>query len=584
MSKVKLYRGLILVFLFLIPVVAGGQTVPLGINYQAVARDASGKELSNKTIDVMFTVLSGSPVGNTVYQELYSNVTTSKYGVFSLIIGKGTKTDPGGADFSQVPWEQANHWLKVEIDFGSGFINMGTMQFMAVPYSLFAYKSLEPGPQGLQGLQGIPGEQGPQGEQGIQGLKGDQGPQGVQGPKGDQGLQGIQGVQGPAGPQGQQGPQGPQGDPASDKQTLSFDGSNLSILNGNTVNLATLNVPHSLTLIGDTLSIYGGNKVTLPNEIQDLSLDINNVLKITKNSSATGIDLSRFMDNTDNQNLSFNSSTNLLSISGGTPADLSSLKQSISFNPSTGLLSLSGGGTADLSILKLPLTFNASTSQLSINGGTIADLSVLKVPLTFSPSTGLISANGGTSADLGSLKLPLTYNSSTGLLSINGGAAADLSSLKQTLSYNSSTYTLSLTNGGTVTLISTIAFRSGINATYTLPNNTLVDLVFDLTSGSGYYNDGGNYNVSSNYFQAGNDGIYTFNVVIGIPSATTAYIKLNGSVFETLLGPTSTGGFFRGTTTMKLTKNDIVTVGILQTNGYQISPTITGSFSGFRVY
>jgi hypothetical protein len=452
---------------------------------------------------------------------------TSKYGVFSLIIGKGTKTNPDGPDISQVPWEQANHWLKVEIDFGTGFINMGTMQFMAVPYAMFAYKSLEAGPIG---------------------------------------------------------PQGPPGDPASDKQTLSFNGNILSISNGNQVDLGTLNVTHSLSLVGNILSIYGGNSVTLPNQIQDLILDVNDTLKITNNSSATPISLSKYLDNTDNQGLSFNSGTNFLSITNGTSADLSTLKQSLAFNPATGFLTISGGNSSDLGTLKLPLIFNQSTSQLSINGGTAADISGLKVPLTFAPSTGLLSVNGGTPADLGLLKLPLAYNSSTGMLSVNGGTAADLSSLKQTISYNASTYTLSLTNGGTATLISTVAFRAGINGTYTLPNNTLVDLVFDQTTGSGYFNDGANYNTTSNYFQAGNDGVYTFTIGISIPSAATVHIKLNGSIFETLLGPTSTSGFFRGTFTMKLTKNDIVTAAIIQTNGFTIVTTITGSFSGFKVY
>jgi hypothetical protein len=527
MTKGRIFFGILLVIAFGRTIDLKSQSVPLGMNYQAVARDENGKELTQKSIDVKFTILSGSPVGTEVYQETYSGVVTSKYGVFSLIIGKGTKTDQNGPDISQVPWEQANQWVKVEIDFGKGFVNMGTMQFMAVPYAMFAYKSLEAGPIG---------------------------------------------------------PQGPPGDPASDKQTLGFDGRILTISNGNEVDLGTLNVPHSLTLVENTLSIYGGNSVTLPNQIQDLILDVNDTLKITNNSSATPISLSKYLDNTDNQGLSFNTGTNILSITGGTSADLSTLKQSLAFNPSTGFLSISGGNSSDLSTLKLPLAFNQLTSQLSINGGTAADISGLKVALTFSPSTSLLSVNGGTPADLGLLKLPLAYNSSTGLLSINGGTAADLSSLKQTISYNPSTYTLSLTNGGSATLISTIAFRTGINATYTLPNNTLIDLVFDQTTGSGYFNDGANYNTSSGYFQAGNDGIYTFTIAVSIPSATSAYIKLNGSIFETLLGPTSTSGFFRGTITMKLTKNDIVTAAILQTNGFTIIPTITGSFSGFRVY
>jgi len=275
-----------------------GQNVPLGIFYQAVARDNFGKELVNKDIDVRFSIISGNPLGTLVYQELHSKVTTSKYGVFSLIIGHGTPTGGLYGELSQIQWNQAYHYLKIEVKFENDFLDMGTMQFLAVPYALYAQKSLEPGPSG---------------------------------PKGDP------------------------GDPATDNQTLSFNGNNLSISGGNTVNLSTLNIPHQLTILGDTLSILGGNKVGLTNQIQDLQLDVNNKLKITKNALATAIDLTKF-----NQSLSFNPSDNKLTISGGTPpVDLTLLKndadadpanelQTLSYNKSTGDLTISSKNTVNL--------------------------------------------------------------------------------------------------------------------------------------------------------------------------------------------------------------------------------------------
>ncbi len=69
----------------------GQSTVPLGIHYQAVARTSDGKEMCNKTINVMFTILSGSSVGTPVYQEVHNRVMTSPFGVFSLIIGTGRR-------------------------------------------------------------------------------------------------------------------------------------------------------------------------------------------------------------------------------------------------------------------------------------------------------------------------------------------------------------------------------------------------------------------------------------------------------------------------------------------------------------
>jgi hypothetical protein len=383
-------------YVFLILLLSGtisyGQNVPLGIFYQAVARDNVGKELANRKIDVKFSIISGNPLGTVVYQELYSDVTTSKYGVFSLIIGKGTPTGGLYTNLSQIQWNTAFHYLKVEVKFDNDFIDMGTMQFLAVPYALYAQKSLEPGPQG---------------------------------PKGDP------------------------GDPASDKQTLSFDGNNLSIANGNTVNLSSLNIPHQLTLIGDTLSILGGNKVGLTNQIQDLQLDVNNLLKITKNPTATAIDLSKFT---------------------------------------------------------------------------------------------------------------------------------------QTLSYNSDNYQLSLSNGGgTASLGQIIAFRAGIASTVNLPNNTPVTIVFNQVTGV-YYTDGIYYNSSSGSFTAPSNGIYSFSVFINLPNDSSVIINLFGDPYETIIGPTTLGGSFRGTLTMKLNKGDVVSASVLQNNGYPIPFSFSGSFAGYRVY
>lgn len=167
---------------------AGAQgTVPAGINYQAVARDNSGKELVNTPIEVRFTIRSGSALGPAIYQEVFTDVTTSRYGVFSLIIGAG---DPVLGTFGEIDWSTANHYLQVEVKFENLFMDMGTMQFLSVPYALYAAKSLEIGPPG---------------------------------------------------PPGPPGPQGEPGDPASDDQTLTWDRNlrDLSIIGGNTVKLDT---------------------------------------------------------------------------------------------------------------------------------------------------------------------------------------------------------------------------------------------------------------------------------------------------------------------------------------------------------
>lgn len=265
--------------------------VPLGIHYQAVARDNYGNELTGRKIDVRFSIITGNPDGTVVYQEIHSNIITSKFGVFSLIIGQGMPGTGAFGELSQVEWGKAFHFLKVEVKFENNYMDMGTIQFLAVPYALYAQKSLEPGP---------------------------------------------------AGPKGDPGPKGEEGDPASDNQTLSVlnvDGSDyLAISGGNQVKISSIERDGDPTneiqdLIYDKakmeLSLLKSNAPVINlsglkddadadpgNEIQDLQL-VANKLSITGKAGAKEINMNNYLDNTDNQQLTYSESTNTLSISGG---------------------------------------------------------------------------------------------------------------------------------------------------------------------------------------------------------------------------------------------------------------------------
>ncbi len=274
----------LLIYLFTGASVIVAQTFPAGIAYQAVARASDGSEIVNTDIDVRFSILEGSPLGDVVYQELHSDVATSKYGVFSLIIGKGTVTGGKAATFADVDWSTANHYLKVEVKFQNDFLDMGTMQFLAVPYALYAAKSLEPGPQGIQG---------------------------------------------------EPGPQGLPGDPATDDQTLSvvnIDGSDyLAISGGNSVKVSSIekdgdptNELQDLRLNSDILTI---TKVADPTSInlapysQSLTYNSSTYALGISGKTAT-VDLSGLKNDADYsptneiQTLSYNESTKALTISG----------------------------------------------------------------------------------------------------------------------------------------------------------------------------------------------------------------------------------------------------------------------------
>ena len=112
------------------------QSVPQGINYQAVARDASGAVLMNQALTIQFSVISDIATSAVSWQETHT-VSTNDYGLYTAIIGGGTTTSVGSsATFDVIDWGASNHLLKVEVDYGGGLVDMGTTQLMSVPYSL----------------------------------------------------------------------------------------------------------------------------------------------------------------------------------------------------------------------------------------------------------------------------------------------------------------------------------------------------------------------------------------------------------------------------------------------------------------
>lgn len=104
-----------------------------GINYKAIVKDNLGNVVSSTTIDVQFSILQG--IGQTnVYQETHTP-TTDANGIIILNIGEGTAVS---GNYTTINWAQDDHFLNVQIDTGSGYIDLGTTQFMAVPYAITA--------------------------------------------------------------------------------------------------------------------------------------------------------------------------------------------------------------------------------------------------------------------------------------------------------------------------------------------------------------------------------------------------------------------------------------------------------------
>ncbi len=119
-----------------------------GIYYQAVAIDEEGKEivgmdiegkpLYNKAIGVRFTITKG--LNGAVEWEETHTATTDKYGLFTLILGKGTLTSNSSyTRLLDIPWIDADQFLKVEIATKNdgNYKLVSNQQFMAVPYSFY---------------------------------------------------------------------------------------------------------------------------------------------------------------------------------------------------------------------------------------------------------------------------------------------------------------------------------------------------------------------------------------------------------------------------------------------------------------
>lgn len=110
---------------------------PLGFNYQAVIRDASGEILTNQTAGLKISILEDSITGETVYTETF-NPETNEFGLVNVIIGNG---DPVSGNFSNINWSTADYYLKVELDAtgGTDYNEMGTTQLLSVPYANYAF-------------------------------------------------------------------------------------------------------------------------------------------------------------------------------------------------------------------------------------------------------------------------------------------------------------------------------------------------------------------------------------------------------------------------------------------------------------
>src|SRR6185295_9754055 len=122
------------VFSFLL-LVANAQNVPHGMNYQAVARDKHGELLANQTLTLKVSLVTQQPAEN-YYTEI-QRVATNQFGLFTLVIGKGSTLS---GDFYQVPWSTKEIWMETSIkdEASTDFTLISSTKLLTVPYAFHA--------------------------------------------------------------------------------------------------------------------------------------------------------------------------------------------------------------------------------------------------------------------------------------------------------------------------------------------------------------------------------------------------------------------------------------------------------------
>ncbi len=182
--------------------------VPQAIRYQAIARDINGGIIANKDLAIKIFIHDGYEDGKILYAEKH-NGKSNAFGLLNLSIGRGAVVE---GIFENINWGLGEKFLSIEIDFGGGYIKLGSSQLLSVPYALYSPSVKgDTGATGLTGATGATGLQGVTGLTGLQGIQGATGLIGPEGPQGEIGLQGIQGLQGTPGTNGTNGLQGATG-------------------------------------------------------------------------------------------------------------------------------------------------------------------------------------------------------------------------------------------------------------------------------------------------------------------------------------------------------------------------------------
>jgi hypothetical protein len=104
---------------------------PQGISYQALARNAQGTPLLNTALEIRFSLLADSINGAVEYAES-QNLNSNAQGLINTAFGSGTAIT---GTWAGINWAKGRKFLKVELNPGTGFVNLGVQELLSVPFS-----------------------------------------------------------------------------------------------------------------------------------------------------------------------------------------------------------------------------------------------------------------------------------------------------------------------------------------------------------------------------------------------------------------------------------------------------------------
>ncbi len=163
--KLILIRSMVMACLVFVAGTIIAQPPPV-LNYQSVAKDPLGNPAKNRDVYVKEIIYQKAAVGGINVWEETHIAKTDNDGIFTIFIGKGTKTAATTlADIGQIDWANGPFFMNIKVAVSpsipavwwaaaDNYIDLGTTQLMSVPYALFAGNasvtnvntSIQPGP------------------------------------------------------------------------------------------------------------------------------------------------------------------------------------------------------------------------------------------------------------------------------------------------------------------------------------------------------------------------------------------------------------------------------------------------------